>query len=94
MKKYPEHLAFETCESIGESKVFQGYCLDVGLIRKIIDIFDKGCTLSLEAAKLDQICRYPHFAKSDTQFSRRELISSGSVRCLRSGSERNVKVMK
>ena len=57
-------------------------------------MFDKGCRLSIEAAQLDQICLQPHFAKSDNQFSRHELLSSAAVAYLRSGNERQVKNMK
>ena len=62
--------------------------------RKFINIFDKGYRLSLEAANMDQVCLQPHFAKSDSQFSKHELLSSGAVTHLRSGNERNVKQMK
>ena len=81
-------------KTLEQQKVFQEHCVDDGLIRHTMQIFDKGCRLSLEVEKLDQLCLQPHFAKSDSQFSRHELLSSGAVAYLRSGNERNVKVMK
>ena len=91
----PDSLCISMVRMLEQQKVFQEHCSDANQpARKFLNIFDKGYRLSLEAAKLDQACLQPHFAKSDSQFSRHELISSGAIAYLRSGNERNVKQMK
>ena len=90
----PDILCVKLVKVLEQQNSFQDYCLNAGLIRKVINIFDKGYRLSLEAAKLDQICLQPYFAKSYTQFSRHELLSSGAVSCSRPVNKRNIKVMK
>ena len=40
-------------KTLEQQKVFKEHCLDDGLIRHTMHIFDKGCRLSLEVAKLD-----------------------------------------
>ena len=91
----PDSLHIKIVKTLEQQEEFQKYYLDGTEIKRMfINTFDKGYRLSIEAAHLNQVCLQPHFAKSDSQFSRHKLLSSGAVSYLRSGNERNVKQMK
>ena len=79
-------------KALEQQKKFKDFYLDCNKVkRKIIYMFDKCCMLSLEAVNLEQVCLQLHFAKSDCQFSKYGLLSSGAVARLRFGNERNAK---
>ena len=74
-----ETLHMKLAKVLEHQKGFQDTRSYADLVRKIINIFDKGCRLSLEVEKLDQTCVQPRLDKSDVQFSKHELISSSAV---------------